>query len=103
MDERVSISPKIFLRPEALMAVVINVTFLWKATPCRCVGCYRPLGGTSCLHLYGRRGGSKFYRKFGTFIQTTRCHIPEYPNLCILHFPPRLNRLRESRIVLVNG
>jgi hypothetical protein len=45
-DGRVSISPKIFLRSEVLVAVVINVTFLWDTTPCRCVGCYRTLGGT---------------------------------------------------------
>jgi len=38
-EDPVSISSKIFLRPEVLMAVVINVTFLWKAMPCRCVGC----------------------------------------------------------------
>lgn len=67
------------------MAVVINIIFLWKATLCHYVGCYRPLGGTCCLHLYGRRGDSKFYQKFGTFIQTTRRHIPEYLNLDILH------------------
>lgn len=96
-DDRVSISPKIFLRSAVLMAVAVIVTFLWKATPCRCVGWYRPLGGTCCLHLYGRRDGSKFYRKFSTFIQTTRCHIPEYLNLGIFHFPLFLSRLRDSR------
>ena len=98
-----SISPKIFLRSEVLVALVTNVTFLLDASPCRCVGCYRPLGGSCCLHIYGRRGGSKLYRKFDTIIRTTRRHIPKYRNLVILHFPPHLNRPRDSRIVLFIG